>query len=73
VLSLSLADPKKQPPENGLRRALDVQLVENLLDVAEKFERNSQAIARLKTIWCFVAVGIALVVAALEDWLFGRK
>ena len=36
-------------------------------------ERNSQAIARLKTIWSFVAAGIALVVVALKDWLFGSK
>ena len=30
-------------------------------------------IARLKTIWSFVAAGIALVVTALKDWLFGQK
>jgi len=30
-----MTDPKKRPPENGLRRALDVELVQNLLEVAE--------------------------------------
>ena len=88
---------EKKNPENGLRRALDVQLVENLMEVAElrgemrsslqglnekidrllalqeKVERNSQAITRLKTIWSFVAAGIALVVAVLKDWLFGQR
>ena len=92
-----MTDPKKQPPENGLRRALDVEIVQNLLEVAElrgemraslqaindkidrllalqeKVERNSQAITRLKTIWSFVAAGIALLVTALKDWLFGQK
>jgi hypothetical protein len=38
----------------------------------EKGERKSQAIRRPRTMWSFVA-GIALVVAALEDWLFGPK
>ena len=88
---------EKKNPENGLRRALDIQLVENLMEVAElrgemrsslqslnekidrllalqeKVERNSQAITRLKTIWSFVAAGIALLVTALKDWLFGQK
>ena len=92
-----MTDTKKQPPENGLRRALDVEIVQNLLEVAElrgemraslqalndkidrllalqeKVERNSQAITRLKTIWSFVAAGIALVVAVLKDWLFGQR
>jgi len=92
-----MTETKKQPPENGLRRALDVEIVQNLLDVAElrgemraslqalndkidrllaiqeKVERNSQAIARLKTVWSFVAAGIALAAAALRDWLFGQK
>ena len=92
-----MTDPKKQPPENGLRRALDVEIVQNLLEVAElrgemraslqaindkidrllalqeKVERNSQAITRLKTIWSFVAAGIALAATALRDWLFGQK
>ena len=89
--------PKNPPPENGLRNALDVESVQNLLEVAElrgemraslqafnekidrllalqeKVERNAQAITRLKTIWSFVAAGIALVVTALKDWLFGQK
>jgi len=88
---------EKKNPENGLRRALDVEIVQNLLEVAElrgemrsslqglnekidrllalqeKVDRNSQAITRLKTIWSFVAAGIALVVAALRDWLFGQR
>jgi len=92
-----MTDTKKPPPENGLRRALDVEIVQNLLEVAElrgemraslqalndkidrllalqeQVERNPQAIARLQTIWSFVAAGIALVVAALKDWLFGHK
>ncbi len=92
-----MPDAKKQQPENGLRRALDVEIVQNLLEVAElrgemrcslqslndkidrllalqeKVERNSQAITRLKTIWSFVAAGIALVVAVLKDWLFGQR
>ncbi len=34
---------------------------------------SSLPIARLKTIWPFVAGGIALVVTALKDWLFGQK
>ena len=92
-----MTDTKKQPPENGLRKALDVEIVQNLLEVAElrgemraslqaindkidrllalqeKVERNSQAIARLKTTWSIVAAGIALVVTALKDWLFGHK
>ena len=91
-----MTDAKKQSPENGLRRALDVEIVQNLLEVAElrgemraslqaingkidrllalqeKVERNSQAITRLKTIWSFVAAGIALVVAALREWLLER-
>ena len=92
-----MPDAKKEQPENGLRRALDVEIVQNLLEVAElrgemraslqaindkidrllaiqeKVERNSQAITRLKTIWSFVAAGIALVVAVLKDWLFGQR
>ena len=36
-------------------------------------ERNSQAIARLKTIWSFVAGGVALAIAVLKEWLFGQK
>ena len=84
-------------PENGLRKALDVEIVQNLLDVAElrgemraslqaindkidrllalqeKVERNSQAIVRLKTIWSFVAAGIALLVTVLKDWVFGSR
>ena len=47
--------------------------IDRLLVLQEKVERNSQAIARLKTIWSFVAAGIALVVAALKDWLFGPR
>ena len=92
-----MTDTKRPPPENGLRRALDVEIVQNLLEVAElrgemrsslqslnekidrllalqeKVERNSQAISRLKTIWSFVAAGIALIVAVLKDWLFGER
>ena len=92
-----MTDTTKQPPENGLRKALDVEIVQNLLEVAElrgemraslkalndkidrllalqaKVERNSQAIARLKTIWSLIAAGIALVVAVLKDWLFGQR
>jgi len=88
---------RNRPPEDGLRKAIDIEIVQNLLEVAElrsemhaslqalskkinrllglqeKVERNSQAIARLKTIWSFVAAGIARVVAALRDWLFGSK
>ena len=47
--------------------------IDRLLAPQEKVERNSQAITRLKTIWSFVAAGIALVVAALRDWLLGSK
>ena len=90
--------PTKTPsPENGLRKALDVEIVHNLLQVAElrgemraslqainekidrflalqeKVERNAQAIVRLKTIWSFVVAGIALVAAAMKDWLFGQR
>ena len=92
-----MTDTKKQPPDNGLRRALDVEIVQNLLEVAElrgemraslqaltdkidlllalqeKVDRNSQAIVRLKTVWSFVAAGIAFLAAALKDWLFGYK
>ena len=92
-----MPDARKQQPENGLRRALDVEIVQNLLEVAElrgemraslqaindkidrllalqeKVERNSQAIARLKTVWSFVAAGIAFVAAALKDWVFGPR
>ena len=50
-----------------------VDKIDRLLALKEKVERNAQAIARLKTICSFVAVGIALVVAALKDWLFGQK
>ena len=46
--------------------------IDRLLALQEKVERNAQAIARLKTIWSFVAAGIALVVAMLRDWLLGR-
>jgi len=91
-----MVDPQRQAREDGLSRALDVKIVQNLLEVAElrgemraslqalndkndrllalqeKVERNAQAIARLKTIWSFVAAGIALVVAMLRDWLLGR-
>ena len=49
------------------------RLSELLLALQEKVERNSQAIARLKTIWPFVAAGIAFLAAALKDWLFGGK
>jgi len=92
-----MTNPRKPSPENGLRKALDVQLVENLLDVAElrgelraslqalnekvdrllamqeKVDANAQAIAKLKTVWTFVAAGIAFTVAVLKDWLFGQK
>ena len=92
-----MTDTTKPPFENGLRKALDVETVQNLLEVAElrgemraslqaindkidrllalqeKVERNAQAIVRLKTVWSFVAAGIALVVAALRDWVFGQK
>jgi len=92
-----VTDPKKQPPETGLHRALDVEIAENLLEVAElrgemcaaaqainnktdrmvavqeKVERSSQAIARLKTIWSFVAAAIAFLAAVVKDWVFGRK
>jgi len=47
--------------------------IDRLLVLQEKVERNSQAITRLKTIWSFVAAAIALVVAALKDWLFGSR
>ena len=47
--------------------------IDRLLALQEKVERNSQAVTRLKTIRSFVAAGIALVVAALKDWLFGQK
>ena len=47
--------------------------LDRLLALQDKVERNSQAIVRLKTIWSFVAAGIALVVAALKDWLFGQR
>ena len=30
-----MTDTKKQTPDNGLRRALDVEIVQNLLEVAE--------------------------------------
>ena len=30
-----MTEPKTQPPENGLRKALDVEIVQNLLEVAE--------------------------------------
>jgi len=30
-----MTEPKKQPSENGLRKALDVEIVQNLLEVAE--------------------------------------
>jgi hypothetical protein len=85
------------PAQEGLRQALDVEIVQNLLEVAElrgemrtsfqaingkidrllalqeKVERNSQAIARLKTVWSLVAAGIAFLAAMLKDWLFGSK
>jgi len=32
---IPMTDTKKQSPENGLRRALDVEIVQNLLEVAE--------------------------------------
>ena len=78
-----MTDPKKRPPGNGLRRAPDAEIVQNLLKVAElrgemraslqaindridrllalrqKVDEHSQAITRLKTIWSFVAAGIA--------------
>ncbi len=47
--------------------------IHRLAALQEKVERNSQAIARLKTIWSLVAAGIALVAAALKDWLFGQE
>jgi len=71
-----MTNTKKQPPDNGLRRALDVEIVQNLLEVAElrcEMRASLQAIARLKTIWSLVAAGIALVVAVLKDWLFGQR
>ena len=36
-------------------------------------ERNCQAIARLKTVWSLVAAGVALLVAALREWLLDQK
>ena len=47
--------------------------IDRLLAPQEKVERNFQAIARLKTVWSFVAAGIAFVAAALKDWLFGHR
>ena len=49
-----------------------ISIIDRLLALQEKVERNSQAIARLKTIWSFVAAGIALAVAVLKGCLFGR-
>ena len=46
---------------------------DRLLALQGKVDEHSQVITRLKTIWSFVAAGIALVVAALKDWLFGQK
>ena len=30
-----MTEPKNLPPENGLRKALDIEIVQNLLEVAE--------------------------------------
>ena len=47
--------------------------IARLLALQAKVDEHSQAIACLKTLWSFVATGIALVVTALKDWLFGQK
>jgi len=91
-----MTEPKNLPPENGLRKALDIEIVQNLLEVAElrgemraslqaihekidrllalqaKVDEHSQAITRLKTIWCVAAAGIAFLAATLRDWLFRK-
>jgi hypothetical protein len=73
---IRMTDANTQPPGNGLRRALDAEVVQSLLEVAElrgEMRASLQAIARLKSIWPLVAAGIALVVFALRDWLFGQN
>ena len=40
-----MTDTKKQPPENGLRRALDVEIVQDLLEITE-LRGDLSAIAR---------------------------
>ena len=47
--------------------------IDRLLALQEKVERNAQGITRLKTIWSFVAAGIAFLAGALKDWLFASK
>ena len=47
--------------------------IDRLLALQEEVERNSQAIARLKTIRSFVAAGVALVAGVLKDCLLGEK
>ena len=47
--------------------------IDRLLALQDKVERNSQAIARPKTIWSLVAADIAFLAATLKDWLFGSR
>ena len=76
-------------PQQALRRQGDsgtaalttIEKIRRLLALQEKVERNSQAVARLKTVWSFaaacivlvVAAGIALLATVLKDWPFGQK
>lgn len=46
---------------------------DGVLALQDNVERNSQVIARLKTIWSLVAAVIAFFAATLKDWLFGKK
>lgn len=47
--------------------------IDHLLDLHEKVDQNSMAIARLKTLAALLAAGVAFVVSALKEWLFGVR
>jgi len=47
--------------------------INRLLDLHEQVDRNTVAIARLKTIAALVAAGVATLVTWLKDWFFGSK
>ena len=47
--------------------------IDRLLVLQEKVERNSVAIARLKTVAALLAAGVAFVVSCLKSWLFGGR
>ena len=53
-------------------RAIDDK-IDRLLDLHERVDRNTVAIARPKTIAALVAAGVATLVTWVKEWFFGGR